>query len=688
MKISYSIIREKLLNHELSKKCIIISGGSGSGKTTLAIDKYKNLINEKKVNSENIIVFVMNASQMLTWKKNLDFDAFGEVRIYTYQGFVKKELIKFWPIIEQKCSNIERNRIRPEFVSEDTCRFMMEILVSYYRNKKGYFSNITSTSKRVANDLITNINNAAMSMVSFSEIGTRIYNSMEIKDVLRKETYEEMDEIISHYIHSLLKQGVVDYAIAIYLYKNYLMEDENYLQHLKKIKYLIVDDFDEICPCQLALINKIVNIVSKAILFKNPEGGFCTYYGTDNKYLTDNIKFNYDELELQEHYLCNNKLQDLIKGINNNTLENNFIIESELPINIDLSAQLHSEMINKVIVKIEEIMKNRGKIEDLVIISPADNFILNYELESRLKNLEIDLVNTWKNSRLIDNLYVQCLVVIACLCNNYKQAYLNIDNYRKFFIKVLNVNPVKASILAKTTIQQGSMPAYIEELITDLDINQKERYNYLKKCIDNFIQESKTNKIPLGELFRRAFLDLLITLPDSKDNIAICKNLSEAAERFIGILSQFNTIDNPEEKFISFVISEASDFYSLNELEQMYLNDKKLIITNPYNFLTCNLKSKIQIWVDINSNMWCPRNVKELTNINVIKNTWNINEVYTDKIEQYNKKYNLMALLKCLIKKCSEELYLYGSEYSVSGYEQSSLIVEIIEDITNKIRRE
>jgi len=681
IKIRHLEAENKILNNNSKEKFIIIDGKSASGKTTLAIKKYIHMVTEEKINTEDILVLIMNRYQGLTWKRKLCLKTSGEIKILTYQGFVRKELIKYWPIVQRNCNKVKKGKIRPEFVSADTANYMMEVLVDYFRKKKGYFMNITSTSSRIASDLVSNISKAAFSLVPIDEIGSRLYNSLQVKEGINKETYEHMDEVIEHYKNSFLKQGAVEYGISIYLYNEYLLKDEVYREHLKKIKCLIVDDLDEISPAQLKLVNILREHVQEAYLFNNPEGAFCTYYGADSEYLNHNIRLKYKKIELDENFSCNEQFINFIDKINERTLNIMSQWESKVPAYSDMSSQLRSEMINKIGEKIQELIEKGMKPQDIVVISPFNDFILNYEMESKLKGIDVNVINTSKKSRLIDNPYVHCLIVIAVLCNNTTDINLTIDDYRKFFAMMLNLDLIRASILSKCAIVDGNIQQLQEKIIERIGFNNSERYNYLKDWIERYREVIKEERMPLDEFFRRAFLEILIVLPGAKENISICKNLSETAEKFIGILVQFNTIDNPEEKFLKFIRSEAQDFYSLRELEEIILNLNDVVLTNPYSFLTSNLKSKIQIWADINSNMWSPRSIKELTNTYVLRNTWDINSIYTDEIEEKNKQNNLISVIKCLMRKCRGEIHFYGSEYSINGYEQQSTFSDMIADM-------
>lgn len=678
----YTELEHKIIKNLFNENCIIVNGKSGSGKTTLAMKKYRHMVENEEVNSEDILVLVMNRHQALSWRKELNLSLSGELKVYTYQNFINKELIKFWPIVCKNCDEIKKRQLRPEFVSNDTASYMMKLLVNYYRNK-GYFMDITSTSTRIAEDLVSNISKAAISLVDLEEIGCRLYNSMQVKEKVRKENYEHMDIIIKHYINSFLKQGVMDYGISAHIYNKYLINDESYIGKLQKTKHIIVDDFDEISLAQLNLINKLMCGINKAFLFNNPEGGFCTYFGADKTYLENNIDFGYDEVELEESFLCNKNLLEFVDKLNRKTLNMISQCGKKIPIYFDMSSQLRSEMIEKIAVKIKELIEKGKNPEDIAIVEPFNDFVLSCEIEHKLKQLGINVLNTSKKSRLIDNPYVHSLVTIACICKPYN-INLTIDDYRRFFSIVLDIDVIKASILSKLIWKKNELQELSEQVIERIGKDIAARYNYLKSCIEEYKNYVNKKDISLDKLFRRAFLELLIVLPDAKKNILVCKNLSESAEKFIEALSQFDTMNNPEEKFIAYIKSEASDFYSLREIEELSVNDKGVILTTPYNLLTCNLKSNIQIYTDISSNMWAPRNIKELTNTYVLRINWNIDEVYTEEIEEQNKINNLISIIKCLIRKCGEEIYCYGSEYSINGYEQQGYFSDFSVDISSE----
>ena len=283
----------------------------------------------------------MNRYQNITWTKDMIFNTTSEIRKSSYYGFIRRELSLYWPYVSQNCKEIKINILKPEFASFDATNYAMKALVEHFRKSKGYFQDITSTSSKIASDLISNINNAALSLVPFDEIGTRLYNSLEVNDFLIKETYNQLDEVTMYYISKLLSNGVVDYGLSFYLYNNYLLHDPRYTS-INNIKYLIVDDIDEASPAEQELVFKIINKVDRAYLFYNPKGGLCSYYGANTDYFKSKLNIEYHEITLDNHFCCNDDFIKLASAIDNRA-HTSYIgekISEDVPAFIDMSSQL------------------------------------------------------------------------------------------------------------------------------------------------------------------------------------------------------------------------------------------------------------------------------------------------------------------------------------------------------------
>lgn len=684
--MNYEEAYNKIKENKFSQQCILIKGKSASGKTTMAVSKYKNMIGNENIKSSNILCLFMNKYQNITWTREMDFNMTSETRKNSYYGFIRKELSLYWPYVVENCNELKINLLKPEFASFDATNYAMKALVEYFRTSKGYFSEINSTSSKIASDLISNINNAALSLVPFNEIGTRLYNSLEVKDFCAKETYNQLDEVIQYYISKLLGSGVVDYGLCFYLYNKYLLEDARYF-NMNNIKYLIVDDIDQASPAELDFIFKLINNVDKAYLFYNPNGGFCSYYGANTNYLKGKLNIDYDEVTLDEHFCCNDEFIDFSRAIENRA-HNDYgekKISDNLPVYIDLTSQLRCEMVEKISFKIEELINQGVKPKDIAIICPFNDFVISHELLKKTKELGISVMETSKKYRFIDNEYLQPLIILAVLCNFYISIRLTSEDYKNFFSFMLQLDIIRSSLLSDLVNASGEMRDINKAVQDRVGIEVASNYNELKKWISDYKESNLTRNMPLGEFFRKAFLEVFTSISKVKQHVGDYLSIYENCESFVNTLDKLQFKGkSSEERFIEFIRREGKDFYSLNDIQEMLLQENSIVFTSPYTYLTSNLSSKVQIWADINSNMWCSRNVKELSNYYVLRSNWDINDIYTQEIESNNIYRNLMSVVDGLLRKCRGELYIYGSGYSLNGYEQQSIFADIIVEILSE----
>ncbi|MGO0861855.1 hypothetical protein ACTPEN_19705, partial [Clostridioides difficile] len=64
-----------------------------------SLDKYKELLDRTENNSRSIILLVPNNNTRIRYERSLELDYSEELKITTYIGFVKKELLKYWALI-------------------------------------------------------------------------------------------------------------------------------------------------------------------------------------------------------------------------------------------------------------------------------------------------------------------------------------------------------------------------------------------------------------------------------------------------------------------------------------------------------------------------------------------------------------------------------------------------------------
>ena len=613
-------------------------------KSNKVLDSYKKLLNETNNRSRGIILLVPNATVKLKYERALNIDISEELNINTYIGFIKKEIIKFWPLITEQCNKIINKSISPRFIPSSLSEYMIINKVNDQRNANGYFQDITGTNRSISNSIINNINKAALALIDFKDIGEKIYLSKKNKDSIMRFSYSQMDEIIDYYISKLLENSMIDNAITIYLYTNYLINDERYIKYLsQEIKYLIVDSLECCSNAEVDFINLLSNYTLDTYIYFNKTNDYSVFYNIDMEYIYENIINKIED---------NSNSINSIKEIDNINLSDIYLLPAEVKLNE--SSQLYSEMIDEVTSKVIELVNNGISLKDIAIISPINNTILDYQIKNILNRNKINVFNTKKNNKIIDYPYSNALVVATCI-------FYGEDEYISFIEILFNVNRIQAYKIYR---------------------NKEEDNGY--KNLEQYIISKRSEKLKISEFLIKFYIDKMLNLKEGIKNVDVCKNIIYESEAFIENIKLLGINNNKEEErvFIEVLKTTINDYYRISDIADLK-ESNSIILTTPYSYISYDINRPIQIWVDIGSNAWSMKIEKDISNLIVLRKSFKEKQIYTNEMEEYYKKYYLYNLIYNLLIN-AKEVYAYKSEYTVNGYIQESILYSILLKLVSK----
>lgn len=610
------------------------------------IHLYKKLLCEVNNKSESIILIVPNSITKLKYERELDIEISEALNITTYIGFIKREIIKFWPLITEKCDQIKNKSIMPTFIPSSLSEYIIINKVNEERNANGYFQDITATNRSIANSINNNINKAVLALTDFKTIGEKIYLSKKNRDNLMRFSYSQMDEIVYYYINILLENSMLDNSLAIYLYNNYLLNDDRYKNYLsKKFKYLIIDSLESSSNAEVDFINLLSNYTTDTYIYFNEKKDYSVFNNIDIDYIYENIIY---------------KIKDNNKNIsrNNTELSDIYLLPSKIILND--SSQLYNEMIDEVCEKVIELIDKGVKLSEIAIISPVNNTILDYQIKKILNDNKISVFNTKKHNKIVDYPYSNALVVAACIFYGYEE-YIKEDEYISFIEILFDVNRIKAYKIYR---------------------NKEENIEY--KALKEYILSKKNENLKTSEFLIKFYIDKMLNLKYGKENVDTCKNIIYESENFIENIKVLgiNKENNEGKIFIEVLKSTINDYYRISDIIDLKILDN-VIITTPYSYLSYCIDRPIQIWVDIGSNAWNMKIEKDISNFIVLRKSFKENQIYTNDMEDYYKKYYLYNMIYNLLLD-AKEVYAYKSEYSVNGYLQESILYGVLLKLVSK----
>ena len=100
------------------------------------IEIYIRLLKENNNKSKKIMLLVPNNITKLQYDRKINIGFSEEIKITTYLNFIKKELIKFWPIVLENCNQINKKLISPIFIPNSLSEYIIKNKVNEKRNKE------------------------------------------------------------------------------------------------------------------------------------------------------------------------------------------------------------------------------------------------------------------------------------------------------------------------------------------------------------------------------------------------------------------------------------------------------------------------------------------------------------------------------------------------------------------------
>ena len=610
------------------------------------INIYENIIKKNNYRSKNILFLVPNSITKLNYMRDINLPFSEELKITTYSHFVQSELIKYWPIVVKNCNQIKKDKISPSFISPSLSEYIIKSYVKKMREEENYFEDIVGTDKSICRNIMDNLSKACFNNFDINSIGEKIYDTKKNRNDLNRYSYSQMQEIIDYYVETLFLEGIIDNSLSIYLYNNFLLNNKDYKEKLKKeYKYLIVDSLENSSVSEGNLIDELMQSVEDAYIFYDKSKDYSSFKNVDIKYIEENI--------LKRHFSEHSEDKFIFDEINIQTL-----YKEKNKINIDENSHLYDEMIEAVGNKIEELIRSGKNLKDIVIISPINNSILDYKICNKLKEKNIEIQNTKMDSKIIDHPYANALVVATCIFLNL-QHFIKEEEYINFIEVLFEVNKIRAIKIYNTR-------------------HENEEY----KNLIEFIRNKEKESLRISEFLLQFYIEKMLNLKNGKENVQFCKEIIKQGDIFSEILEDLNI--NKKEKheiFIKCLKENINDYYMSSDMEDMKKSNK-IIIATPYTYINANINRKIQLWLDIGSNVWNMKIEKDISNPLVLRKSFK-EKIYSDEMEENYKKYYLYNLIYNLLIN-SEEIYAFKSDYSVNGFMQESMMYGLLLRLLDK----
>lgn len=613
---------------------MLISADLSTDKTDLLIGKYAWLLNNG-IKSSEILVLVQNTMRKQYFfeetLKKLTVNCVEKLQIHSFHSLIYNTINDNWAFLEN-INPYKNPKILPNLAGLEVSQFILEDLLKEIPFK-GY-----NSKKSLLHQIFRRYSLIVQNNLTDDDVDWR-------SRVLKESFAEDAKLVLKKLLAKTLELRDFDYLRQSLLF-NYVYEHSDYF---KNIKYLILDDGDEITPHCFDFIKYLKPQLKDVFIAFDEKGASRTGYLSADK----TVAFEFENLFNQKAEKINSYNPDA-ETIFSNITKN----ESNLLKNFSASSpSKRASMLDECIKTIKKLLSNDVKPSEISIITPIVDDMLKFSLK---ENLGTNFVYLSGSEKLIQNRLVKSILTILKLNSDISVSSFELRTVLTNFLGI----PLKycKDILSAFEKDTEIIPFTFENT----------EYNEKYSKFTGLLESLKTENIRLSE-------KVYIIYNELAEFYTINKTELDKFNLFIKQLEEFENIfgkdfEARKDEILKSIENSiiAENPYTVQKIEQ---ND--IVVSTPQKIIDNQIKTKYQIWLDTSSSEWIKSDTGPLYNAWVFQRGW-IKDEFTidDNIELSKEK--TARILRKLTLCASEHIYTFSSLFDGNGVENFGGIEEYI----------
>ena len=593
-------------------------------RTKVLVEKYTELISAGVKPSE-ILVLVQNSTLKKQFVdkilENIKIDAIEKLNVHSFFSIVYNTLIENWCFIENAIPS-DKHFILPNLVGLEVSQFLLKDILKHVE-VKGY-----NSKKSLLHQIFRRYSLIVQNHLSNEQIQER-------SKILKESFAEDAELIIKKLLSSTLKSRSLDYLRQTLIF-NHVYKHTDYF---KNIKYLLVDDADEMTPVCFDFISYLKpQLKDWIICFDSLGSSRCGYLSAATSIECKLIHLFNEDVQTDKNIFSQGEI------IFSNILEN----KHERLENFTLtSLSKRAEILDFAIEKIQNLFKKNVSARDITIITPLQDDMLRFTLEENLKH-SCNLMFLSGSEKLIDNPLVKASLGILKLMLGIEISEMDL---RVILSDYLGIPLKYCCPIFEGYKKTGGFPHISLEFYN-------EKY---QKFLEVFEEVKEKNT----KLSTKVF-DLFYKLVDFADETKINKFnfFIKQLRDFESVLGAKTVIERADE----IITQIENSIIAENPSTTLEISENDLVIATPQKIIDNKLSSKYQFWLDVSHSDWVKTDTGPLYNAWVFQSDWTKDE-YTVEDDIFLAKQKTARILRKLLLLAQEHVWACSSLFDPSGVE-------------------
>lgn len=669
---------------------VFLSGRAGAGKTTAAVVRLQRMLDEG-VPADSILVMTPQRFLQEPYTISLEQNphAGGIVTFATLGGLARRMTELFWPLAVEAAGFAQPDD-PPTFLTLETAQYYMAHIARPLLDQ-GYFESITIDRNRLYQQLLDNLNKAALIGFPYADVSARL-DAAFIGDPAQRLVYAQMQESINLFRAYCLENNLLDFSLQLEVFTDILWPQEAVRGHLlNTYRHLIYDNVEEDAPRAHDLVSEWLPQMRSALILYDEGGGYRTFLGADPGTAWELSGLCDERFIFDQSLVMSPAVENLNAGLAS-------IISPPAVVPLppvdsdalrDLSSHFIPELLDKVADKTAALVKQGMPPSEIVILAPYLSDSLRFSVMNRLEARGVPWRTHRPSRSLKDEAAAHALLTLAALAHpdwGFKPPVFDMAYALMESLEGLDL--VRAHLLTKIVYRPNDLSLSPFEVIKP-DVQERitysvgERYSQLREWI---LAYREGNPLLLDHFLRKLFGEVLsqhgFRFHERLDAIRVASSLVESTRSFRQATDTILT--DPRDLGVEYVGMLQDGVLAAQYLEGWQVTQKEAVLIAPaYTFLMMNHPASVQFWLDAGSTAWYERLSQPVTHPYVLSRSWPKDKVWTDADEVEAARASMLRLVTGLLHRCRSRLYLCLSELGEAGYEQRGDLLRVFQRLLN-----
>jgi hypothetical protein len=573
--------------------------------------------------------------------------------------------------------------------------------------------------------LVDNLNKSAVVGFAHGEIYDRLRGAWTgSSEFLHR--YEQAQVCIDRFRAHCLEHNLLDFSLLVQTYVQHLFPHPVYQRYLRgNYRHLLVDNLEENVPVAHDVIGAMIEQLDSTVLVYDRGGPYRIFLGADaitawnlGQRCSEQLVVS-EAVESTQHTLA--FARSLQRALHLDVAEPEDAGQPASGVAETFAAEHWGEMIRWTAERVADLVENGVPAHEIAIIAPSVSEMMRFALEEELAQHGVALYLIRPSMPLREDPVIRALLTLVRLAHPQWQIrvqgelqMLTLDDVALALQTALaGLDPVRARRLARlavpglptagavdianavagtlTDLREGDegerQSERVSKLWDELGDDLCQRYHRLYDWMVGYRQGAP---LPLHVFLSRLFSQILSRsgygFHADIERARSYGRLFESAQNFWEAVSGVGGTAGSDGAGAAETAEAATGERDVGEGHlEMLLNDiataiysvdipehaeDAVVVAPVYTYLTRDIRSRYQFWVDLGSDAWVTRPMQPLAHPYVLSREWPVGQPWQDVEETRAKRRNLARLVQGLAARCSGGIYLAHSRLSVGGEEQ------------------